>query len=169
MESPKAADVAHIGRSVIIKGELSGSEDLYVDGQVEGTIQLQGNSLTVGPNGQVRANVNARNVSVHGKLEGNVRASERIELTKSAVVIGDVFAQRVAIEDGAYFKGKVDIQKEAPKAAAPVVVKPDSPATPAITPQQTGNAAAVAAPAGSATGSAVTGGTKTPVTEQKKF
>ena len=65
--------IAHIGRSVVVKGELSGSEDLYVDGQVEGIIELKGNSLTIGPNGQLRADVNAKNVVVHGKLEGNVR------------------------------------------------------------------------------------------------
>src|SRR6202023_3631562 len=99
MDASKTAEFAHIGKSVIIKGELSGSEDLYVDGQVEGTIELQGNSLTVGPNGQLRANVNAKNVVVQGRLEGNVRASERAELRKSAVAIGDISTQRIAIED----------------------------------------------------------------------
>src|SRR2546428_7038156 len=82
MDTPKTGEFAHIGKSVIIKGELSGSEDLYVDGQVEGTIELQGNSLIIGPNGQVRANVNAKCVIVEGKLEGDIRASERAELKK---------------------------------------------------------------------------------------
>lgn len=109
------AEFALIGKSVIIKGELSGSEDLYVDGQVEGSIELLGNNLTVGPNGLVKANVNAKGVVVQGKLEGNVRASDRAELTKSAVAIGDIATQRLAIEDGAYFKGKVDIQREGAK------------------------------------------------------
>jgi cytoskeletal protein CcmA (bactofilin family) len=112
METPKTTEVAHIGKSVIIKGELSGSEDLYVDGQVEGNIELHGNSLTVGPHGQVRANVNAKSVIVQGKLEGSVRATDRTELRKSAVITGDIATQRISIEDGAYFKGKVDIQKE---------------------------------------------------------
>jgi len=112
MEAPKTVESAHIGRSVIIRGELSGSEDLYVDGQVEGTIELHGNSLIIGPSGQVRANVNAKGVIVQGKLEGNIRATERAELTKSAIAVGDVVAQRLAIEDGAYFKGKVDLQRE---------------------------------------------------------
>ena len=116
METPKTAEFAHIGKSVIIKGELSGSEDLYVDGQVEGSIELSGNRLIIGPHGQVRANVNAKGVIVQGKLEGNIRASERAELTKSAVVVGDIATQRVAIEEGAYFKGKVDIQRETAKA-----------------------------------------------------
>src|SRR5438552_16946165 len=120
METPKTAEFAHIGKSVIIKGELSGSEDLYVDGQVEGSIELSGNRLIIGPHGQVRANVNAKGVIVQGKLEGNIRASERAELTKSAVVVGDIATQRVAIEEGAYFKGKVDIQRETAKAEAKV-------------------------------------------------
>jgi cytoskeletal protein CcmA (bactofilin family) len=118
METPKAAELAHIGKSVIIRGELSGSEDLYVDGQVEGSIELHGNNLTIGPNGQVRANLNAKGVVVQGKLEGNIRASERAELRKSAIAVGDIVTQRVAIEEGAYFKGKVDMQKEAPRSTS---------------------------------------------------
>jgi cytoskeletal protein CcmA (bactofilin family) len=118
METPKTTEFAHIGKSVIIKGELSGSEDLYVDGQVEGNIELHGNRLTIGPHGQVRANVNAKAVIIQGKLEGNIRATERAELTKSAVAVGDIVTQRVAIEEGAYFKGKVDIQRDAAKTAS---------------------------------------------------
>jgi cytoskeletal protein CcmA (bactofilin family) len=114
METPKT-EFAHIGKSVIVKGELSGSEDLYVDGQVEGSIELSGNRLIIGPHGQVRANVTAKGVIVQGKLDGNIRASERAELTKSAIAVGDIVAQRVAIEEGAYFKGKVDIQKDMAK------------------------------------------------------
>ncbi len=116
METPKTTEFAHIGKSVIIKGELSGSEDLYVDGQVEGSIELSGNRLIIGPHGQVRAKVNAKGVIVQGKLDGNILAGERVELTKSAIVVGDIATQRVAIEEGAYFKGKVDIQREGVKA-----------------------------------------------------
>jgi cytoskeletal protein CcmA (bactofilin family) len=119
MDMPKTGEFAHIGKSVVIKGELSGSEDLYVDGTVEGTIQLQGNNLVIGPNGHVHADVNAKGVVVEGKLEGNIRASDRVELRKSAVIVGDIGTQRIAIEDGAYFKGKVDIQKEAAKPNSP--------------------------------------------------
>jgi cytoskeletal protein CcmA (bactofilin family) len=115
METPKTGEFAHIGKSVIIKGELSGSEDLYVDGQVEGSIELQGNSLTIGPNGQVRAKVNAKTVIIQGKMDGNIRSSESTELRKSAVTTGDIVTQRVTIEDGAFFKGKVDIQKDMQK------------------------------------------------------
>jgi cytoskeletal protein CcmA (bactofilin family) len=112
MSTAASGDFAHIGKSVNIKGELSGSEDIYVDGQVEGSIQLAGNSLTVGPNGRVRANVTAKNVTVGGTLEGNIQASERTELRKTAVVNGDVQTKRIAIEEGAYLKGKLEILTE---------------------------------------------------------
>ncbi|HTC48429.1 MAG TPA: polymer-forming cytoskeletal protein [Candidatus Aquilonibacter sp.] len=109
--SAPASGLAQIGKSVVVKGELSGSEDLYVDGQVEGSIALKGNSLTVGPNGQVKASVDAKGVVVQGKLDGNIQVSDRVELRKSAVVTGDISAQRISIEEGAFLKGKVDIQR----------------------------------------------------------
>jgi cytoskeletal protein CcmA (bactofilin family) len=123
MEMPKAtdnfrADVAHIGKSVLVKGELSGSEDLYLDGEVEGSIELRDHSLVIGPHGRVRAHINARDVVVHGKVDGNVKGTERVELKKSAVLTGDIFTQRIIIEDGAFFKGAIDIQKEGAKTAA---------------------------------------------------
>ena len=105
----------HIGRSLVIKGELRCSEDLYIDGQVEGAIDPSGKSLTIGPNGRVRANVNACTVVVQGKLEGNIQASDRVDLKQSAVVTGDITAQRISIDEGAYVKGSVNIQKEALK------------------------------------------------------
>jgi cytoskeletal protein CcmA (bactofilin family) len=119
MDAPQTGEFAHIGKSVVIKGELSGSEDLYVDGNVEGKIELRNHSLTVGPNGKVTADVSAKSVVIQGKLDGSVIASDRVELKKSAVVNGDVTTQRIAIEEGAFLKGKVDIQKEAGKAAVP--------------------------------------------------
>lgn len=110
------ADVAQIGKSVVIKGELSGSEDLYLDGEVEGSIELHDHNLTVGPNGRVRANVNAKEVIIHGKVDGNIVSGDRVELRKSAVLVGDIVTQRIMIEDGAYFKGGIDIRKDqAPK------------------------------------------------------
>jgi cytoskeletal protein CcmA (bactofilin family) len=117
METPKAPDTARgemtfIGKSVVIKGELSCSEDLYIDGQVEGTIDPKGNRLTIGPNGRVKANVNACAVVVQGKLEGSIQASDRVDLKQSAVVTGDIATQRISIDEGAYFKGGVNIQKE---------------------------------------------------------
>jgi cytoskeletal protein CcmA (bactofilin family) len=108
-------DVARIGRSVIVKGELSGAEDLFVDGEVEGSIELRSHGLTVGPNGRVRANIVAQEVVIFGKVEGNVRGSERVELKRSAVLHGDISTQRIVIEDGAFLKGGIDIQKAEPK------------------------------------------------------
>jgi cytoskeletal protein CcmA (bactofilin family) len=164
MDMPKTGDFAHIGKSVVIKGELSGSEDLYVDGTVEGTIQLQGNNLVIGPNGHVHADVNAKGVVVQGKMEGNIRASERVELQKSAVIVGDIVTQRVAIEDGAYFKGKLDIQKEAAKPNASSnrtehLVEEKSASAPVAS-----GAAAGGAPSGP--GGVVSVGPRTPVTKQ---
>ncbi len=109
------ADVAHIGKSVIVKGELSGSEDLFLDGEVEGSIELRTNSIVVGPNGRIRATIHAREIIIHGKVDGNVRGIEKVELKKSAVLNGDIFTQRIIIEDGAFFKGAIDIQKAEPK------------------------------------------------------
>ncbi|HZD30840.1 MAG TPA: polymer-forming cytoskeletal protein [Candidatus Angelobacter sp.] len=123
-------DVATIGKSVIVRGELSGSEDLYVDGEVEGSVSLKGQSLTIGPNGRVRANLEARNVIVHGRVDGNIVASDRVDLRKSASLTGDISTARVAIEDGAYFKGTIDIQKAEP---ARVEAKPPAPVAAAAT------------------------------------
>jgi cytoskeletal protein CcmA (bactofilin family) len=129
----RSADVATIGKSVVVKGELSGSEDLYVDGQVEGSIALRGQSLTIGPNGRVRANVEARNVIIHGQVDGNVSASERVELRKSASLTGDITTARIAIDDGAYFKGTIDIQKSEPARpeTKPQMMAAAAPVTPA--------------------------------------
>lgn len=111
--------LANIGKTVTIKGDVSGSEDLYIDGLLEGSIQLSGNSVTVGPNGRVKADVTARNLTVSGTLDGNVHASERTELRKTAVVNGDVQTRRIAIEEGAYFKGRLEILADA-KTSAPI-------------------------------------------------
>lgn len=126
------SDVAHIGRSVIIKGQLSGSEDLYLDGEVEGDIELRDHNLTVGPNGRIRANVNAKEIIVHGKVDGNLSGSQRVELKKSAVLVGDIATQRIVIEDGAYFKGGIDIQKDTtpPRRDQPAGAAQSSPSTP---------------------------------------
>ena len=115
------ADVAHIGKSVIIKGELSGSEDLYLDGEVEGNIDLHNHNLVIGPNGQVRANVFAKDVVIHGKVDGAVTGANRVELKKSALLNGDIITQRIVIEDGAFFKGSIDIRKGEPVRAQSAV------------------------------------------------
>ena len=116
-ETPKAsdpyrADVGHIGKSVQIKGELTGSEDLYLDGSIEGTVDLRDHSLIIGPNGKIKAGITARDLVVHGRVEGNVTATGRVELRKSCTLIGDVSTQRIVIEDGAFFKGAIDIKEK---------------------------------------------------------
>lgn len=115
-ETPKAsdphrADVGHIGKSVQIKGELTGSEDLYLDGSIEGTVDLRDHSLIIGPNGKIKAGISARDLVVHGRVEGNITATGRVELRKSCTLIGDVSTQRIVIEDGAFFKGAIDIKE----------------------------------------------------------
>ena len=102
---------ATIGKSLVVKGEVSGSESLYIDGKVEGTINLPGNRVTVGRNGQVAANILAREVVVLGKVRGNVTASDRVDIRSEGSLTGDVAAARISIEDGAYFKGGIDIRK----------------------------------------------------------
>lgn len=118
---PKTAggEQAHIGKSVVIKGEVSGSEDLYLDGQIEGAIDLKGNRLTIGPNGRVKANINARSAVIHGKLEGNINATDRVDLKQSATMTGDIVTQRISIDEGAFFKGGVDISQAANTGAKP--------------------------------------------------
>jgi cytoskeletal protein CcmA (bactofilin family) len=102
---------ATIGKSLIIKGEVTGSEALYIDGRVEGSINLAGNRVTIGRNGVVAANVVAREIVIIGKVRGNLNASDRVDIRNEGSLTGDVIAQRISIEDGAFFKGGIDIQK----------------------------------------------------------
>ncbi len=102
---------ATIGKSLIVKGEVTGSESLYIDGKVEGAITLPGNRVTVGRNGQVAANISAREIVVLGKVRGNCQASDRIDIRSEGSLTGDVIAARISIEDGAFFKGGIDIRK----------------------------------------------------------
>jgi cytoskeletal protein CcmA (bactofilin family) len=117
---------ATIGKSLIVKGEVSGSESLYIDGKVEGAINLPGNRVTVGRNGQVAANITAREVVVLGKVRGNIHASDRVDIRSEGSLTGDVAAARISIEDGAYFKGGIDIRKpgEAPKNGSAPLLEP---------------------------------------------
>jgi cytoskeletal protein CcmA (bactofilin family) len=102
---------ATIGKSLVVKGEVSGSESLYIDGKVEGAINLPGNRVTVGRNGQVAANIMAREIVVLGKVRGNCQASDRVDIRSEGSLTGDVVAARISIEDGAFFKGGIDIRK----------------------------------------------------------
>jgi len=119
---------ATIGKSLIVKGELSGSESLYIDGKVEGAINLPGNRVTIGRNGQVAANIVAREIVVLGKVRGNCQASDRVDIRSEGSLTGDVIAARISIEDGAFFKGGIDIRKPGAGDAknAPAVVEPET-------------------------------------------
>ena len=123
-----SGDQATIGKGLFFKGEITGAESLFVDGKVEGTINLPGNRVTVGRNGQVAANITAREIVVLGKVRGNVSASDRVDIRAEGSLSGDVSAARISIEDGAFFKGGIDIRKPEPKL-------PASPAAPAAAPE----------------------------------
>jgi cytoskeletal protein CcmA (bactofilin family) len=104
-------DVVNIGKSVVIKGELNGSEDLTIEGQVEGKIELKDHVLTIGPNGKIKAQVFAKALIVLGEVNGNVTATDKVEIKDGGSVDGDIIAPRVAIADGAHFRGSVDMQR----------------------------------------------------------
>jgi cytoskeletal protein CcmA (bactofilin family) len=110
---------ATIGKAVKINGQIHSKEDLYVDGDVEGTVEAPDHKLTIGPNGTVHAMVKAREVVVLGSIQGNVEATDKIEIRKDAKLIGDIKTARIIIEDGAYFKGSIDIVKPEPAKTAP--------------------------------------------------
>jgi cytoskeletal protein CcmA (bactofilin family) len=114
-----AGDQAVISKGLFVKGEISGTESLYIDGKVEGAINLPGNRVTIGRNGTVGANVTAREVVVMGKVRGNVSASDRVDIRAEGALSGDVSAARISIEDGAFFKGGIDIRKADAKPGTP--------------------------------------------------
>ena len=131
----------NIGKSVIIKGELSGSEDLTIEGQVEGKIELRQNVLTIGPNAKIKAQVIAKSVVVQGEVTGNVAASEKVDIRDSGSVDGDISSPKVAIAEGAHFRGSIDMQRQAgapgtakPAAEAPKSAEVKPPAPPAAAP-----------------------------------
>ena len=101
-----------MGRSLVVKGELSGNEDLIISGQFEGTINVQGHCLTIGPEGKVKAEIQAARVVIYGSVHGNISVRERVEIYKTGTVVGDLVAPGISIEDGAYFKGKIEILRE---------------------------------------------------------
>src|SRR3989454_6453816 len=123
-------DIVNIGKSVVIKGELNGSEDLTIEGHVEGTIQLRDHVLTIGPNGRIKAQVFAKSVIVLGEVNGNVTASDKVDIRDNGSVDGDIVSPRVAIAEGAHFRGSVDMQRKAgvqPKAEVKPGVAPGAP------------------------------------------
>jgi cytoskeletal protein CcmA (bactofilin family) len=124
--------MVNIGKSVVIKGELSGSEDLTIEGHVEGRIDLKDNVLTIGPNGKIKAEVFAKSVVVLGEVTGNVTASEKVDIRDNGSVDGDIASPRVAIAEGAHFRGSVDMQRQ----GAAKTQQPQQQAKPATPPQQ---------------------------------
>jgi len=130
-------DIVNIGKSVVIKGELNGSEDLTIEGHVEGTIQLKEHVLTIGPNGKIKAQVFAKSVIVLGEVTGNVTASDKVDIRDNGSVDGDIISPRVAIAEGAHFRGSVDMQRKGaaqPQPAKPAAQQQGSSATPAQAP-----------------------------------
>lgn len=127
--------VATIGKSVTVTGNIYAREDLLIDGEVEGQVELQEHKLTIGANGKVKASIRAREIVIIGAVNGDVEASDRIEIKKEARLVGDIKTARIVIDDGAYFKGSIDIIKtEVPKAAP---AKPAAAPAPAAPAQQT--------------------------------
>ena len=134
-------DIVNIGKSVVIKGELNGSEDLTIEGHVEGTIQLRDHVLTIGPNGRIKAQVFAKSVIVLGEVTGNVTASDKVDIRDNGSVDGDIISPRVAIAEGAHFRGSVDMQRKGGQAPAkPEAKAATQPAAPsgAAPPQRVG-------------------------------
>jgi cytoskeletal protein CcmA (bactofilin family) len=125
-------DMVNIGKSVVIKGELNGSEDLTIEGHVEGKIELKDHVLTIGPNGKIKAQVFAKSVIVLGEVNGNVTATEKVDIRDGGSVDGDIISPRVAIAEGAHFRGSVDMQRKGGAPAAQAQQK----STPAQPPAQ---------------------------------
>jgi cytoskeletal protein CcmA (bactofilin family) len=119
----------NIGKSVVIKGELNGSEDLTIEGHIEGKIELKDHVLTIGPNGKIKAQVFAKAVVVLGEVNGNVTASEKVDIRDGGSVDGDIVSPRVAIAEGAHFRGSVDMQRRTAQQAAPAQQRPVQPAS----------------------------------------
>jgi cytoskeletal protein CcmA (bactofilin family) len=123
--------MVHIGKSVVIKGELSGSEDLTIEGQVEGKIELRQNVLTIGPNSKIKAQIFAKAVVVQGEVTGNVTASEKVDIRDAGSVDGDITSPKVAIAEGAHFRGSIDMQRGGVKVPEPAKTAAPAPPVPA--------------------------------------
>jgi cytoskeletal protein CcmA (bactofilin family) len=127
-------DIVNIGKSVVIKGELNGSEDLTIEGHVEGTIQLRDHVLTIGPNGRIKAQVFAKAAIVLGEVTGNITATDKVDIRENGSVDGDIISPRVAIAEGAHFRGSVDMQRKGGAPQPKADGKPAQPSTPAQAP-----------------------------------
>ncbi len=146
MPETESRNTATIGKAVKIIGQIYTKEDLNVDGDVEGTIESQDNKVTIGATGRVQAGLKAREVVIFGQVQGNVEASDKVDIRREAKLVGDITTARISIEDGALFKGSIDIRKPEPKPAA----------TPAAPVSATPAASAPAASSASASTSSAT-------------
>lgn len=117
--STRSTGPAALGKNVTIKGQIFAREDLTIDGEVEGTVECQEHRLTIGPNARVQAGLKAREIIIHGSIQGNVDATDKIDIKKEAKLVGDIKTSRIVIEDGAYFKGSIDISKAVVNKPAP--------------------------------------------------
>jgi cytoskeletal protein CcmA (bactofilin family) len=134
-------NTATIGKAVKIIGQIFTKEDLNVDGDVEGTIESTDNKVTIGTTGRVQASVKAREVVIFGQVQGNVEAADKVDIRREAKLVGDITTARISIEDGALFKGSIDIRKPEPKpGAATAPATPSTPSTPAASPASTATA-----------------------------
>jgi len=145
VKSLERESTVNIGKSVIIKGELSGSEDLTIEGQVEGKIELKQNVLTIGPNGRIKAQVFAKSIVVQGEVHGNITASERVDIRDNGSVDGDLSSPRVSIADGAHFRGSIDMQRSTKPGEAKPATQGDGKAVSGPTPVTTPAPAAASA------------------------
>jgi cytoskeletal protein CcmA (bactofilin family) len=126
-----ASGSATLGKNVTVKGQIFSREDLTIDGEVEGTVECHEHRLTIGPNGRVQAGLKAREIVIYGSIQGNVEAVEKIDIKKEAKLVGDIKTSRIMIEDGAYFKGSIDISKaQVQRPTPPSTSNPAVPAPP---------------------------------------
>ncbi len=138
----RSSGSAALGKNVTVKGQIFAREDLTIDGEVEGTVECHEHRLTIGPNARVQAGLKAREIVIQGSIHGNVDASDKIDIKKEAKLVGDIKTSRIVIEDGAYFKGSIDISKATPaakpvQASAPTVVPPAQQSAASPQPAQT--------------------------------
>jgi cytoskeletal protein CcmA (bactofilin family) len=141
---PRISGSATLGKNVSVKGQIFSREDLTIDGEVEGTVECHEHRLTIGPNGRVHAGLKAREIVIYGSIQGNVEALEKIDIKREAKLVGDIKTSRIMIEDGAYFKGSIDITK-----SAPAPQRPPQPANAATSAVPASSAAPIASGAGS--------------------
>lgn len=142
--SPRGTGPAALGKNVTIKGQIFAREDLTIDGEVEGTVECQEHRLTIGPNARVQAGLKAREIIIHGSIQGNVDATDKIDIKKEAKLVGDIKTSRIVIEDGAYFKGSIDISKAIVSKPAPTPQPASQPASQPAAPAPANTAAAAA-------------------------